>query len=83
MMKMYSMGMDPGMFGSAEETLVLNVSHPLVQLLAKQTDTDYTEDICRQLYDLALLSHGPLSPDEMTAFIKRSNDLMLLLAKNN
>ena len=35
MMKMYNMyGMDPGMFGG-QETLVLNVSHPLVNTLRK------------------------------------------------
>ena len=37
--------------------------------------------ICEQLYDLAKLQHAPLSPDDMTKFIARSNDIMLLLAK--
>ena len=34
-----------------------------------------------QLYDLAMLSNQPLSVDQMTKFVKRSNDIMLLLTK--
>ena len=37
--------------------------------------------ICQQLYDLAMLAHKPLNPDEMTKFIARSNEIMMLLAK--
>jgi molecular chaperone HtpG len=37
--------------------------------------------ICKQLYDLAMLAHKPLNPEEMTAFVKRSNDIMMLLTK--
>ena len=82
MMKMYSMGADPSMFGPTEETLVLNASHPLVKFLSSQEGGEYQEDICLQLYDLALLSHGSLSPEEMTAFIQRTNKLLLVLTEN-
>ena len=76
MMKMYNMyGMDPGMFGS-QETLVLNANHKLVQHILEHRDGAYTKDICEQLYDLAALSHGSLTPDRMTKFIARSNELM-------
>ena len=34
-----------------------------------------------QLYDLAKLQNAPLSPEAMTKFVARSNDIMLLLAK--
>ena len=34
-----------------------------------------------QLYDLAMLSNRPLSPDEMTRFVARSNEIMKELAK--
>ena len=37
--------------------------------------------ICEQLYDLAMLAHKPLPPEEMTAFVQRSNDIMMLLTK--
>ena len=81
MMKMYSMGgMDPSIFGSAGETLVLNANHPLVQYVLKHRDGENTEKICRQLYDLASLSHGSLSPERMTEFVARSNEIMLMLA---
>ena len=34
-----------------------------------------------RLYDLAVLSNHPLSVDEMTKFVERSNKIMMLLAK--
>lgn len=81
MMKMYGMaGMDPSMFPS-NETLVLNVGNELVDYLFKHPDADRAEDFCHQLYDLAVLANHPLSPEEMTAFIARSNRIMLALAK--
>ena len=81
MMKMYGMGgMDASMFGS-QATLVLNANHPLVQFLVANKDSKNVSIICKQLYDLAMLAHKPLSPEEMTAFVKRSNDIMMLLTK--
>ena len=81
MMKMYGMGgMDASMFGS-QATLVLNANHPLVQFLVAKKDSENVSIICKQLYDLAMLAHKPLSPEEMTAFVKRSNDIMMLLTK--
>ena len=81
MMKMYNMyGMDPGMFGG-QETLVLNANHPLVRYLGENQESEHAEVICQQLYDLAMISHKPLSPEEMTKFVQRSNEIMLLLTK--
>ena len=81
MMKMYGMGgMDASMFVS-QATLVLNANHPLVQFLVANKDSENVSIICKQLYDLAMLAHKPLSPEEMTAFVKRSNDIMMLLTK--
>lgn len=37
--------------------------------------------ICEQLYDLAKIQHAPLSPEAMTKFIARSNEIMMVLAK--
>lgn len=82
MMKMYAMnGMDMGGFGAEGETLILNANHPLVQYVTEHKDGENVQMICEQLYDLAKLQHAPLSPDDMTKFIARSNDIMLLLAK--
>ena len=81
MMKMYGMaGMDPSMFGTTE-TLVLNANNKLVQYIFEHKDSENVPMFCEQLYDLALLSHKPLNPDEMTKFITRSNEILMLLAK--
>ena len=81
MMKMYNMGgMDPAMFGGAE-TLVLNVKNHLVQYILEHKDGEYVPMICEQLYDLAMLSHAPLSPEAMTKFIARSNEIMTKLVQ--
>ena len=80
MMKMYgmdSMGMDMG----GENTLILNANHPLVQFLVEHKRSKNVPVICKQLYDLAMLAHKPLSPEEMTAFVQRSNEIMMLLTK--
>ena len=78
MMKMYGMnGMDMG----TTSTLILNANHPLVQYVVEHKDSENTSIICKQLYDLAMLAHKPLSPEEMTAFVKRSNEIMMLLTK--
>lgn len=83
MMKMYSMGgmgMDASMFGS-DQTLTLNANHELVKYLLDHKESEYAADFCEQLYDLALLSNQPLSPEAMTKFVTRSNKIMMLLTK--
>jgi Molecular chaperone, HSP90 family len=79
MMKMYSMqGMDPSMFGT-EGTLVLNANHALVKYVLENKEGDNVTLICKQLYDLAMLGNKPLTPEEMTKFVARSNEIMILL----
>ena len=81
MMKIYNMyGMDAGMFGT-DVTLVLNANHPLVQYVLNNKDGEHVNLFCQQLFDLAMLSNKPLNPEEMTAFINRSNEIMMLLTK--
>ena len=81
MMKMYGMsGMDMSAFGS-KATLILNANHPLVKFLVEHKRSKNVSIICKQLYDLAMLAHKPLNPEEMTAFVQRSNEIMLLLTK--
>lgn len=80
MMRQY--GMDPDAAGyGIEEILTLNASHPLVKFVLEHKRSSAAPIICKQLYDLAALSHKPLSPEEMNAFVKRSNDIMMLLTK--
>ena len=82
MMKMYNMyGMDPSMFGSEGETLVLNVNHKLVQYVLNNGEGELTEKICQQLYDMASLTHGSLSAERMTNFISRSNEIMMFMTE--
>ena len=84
MMKMYSMGgmggMDPNMF-AADQTLTLNANNALVKYILENKDSEHVPMFAEQLYDLARISNQPLSVDDMTKFVKRSNDIMLLLTK--
>ena len=80
MMKMYAVnGMDMGMFGEEGETLILNANHPLVQYIMENKEDKDAKMICEQLYDLAKIQNAPLPAEEMTKFISRSNEIMLLL----
>lgn len=81
MMKMYNMyGMDPTTFGT-QETLILNANHELVKYVFAHKEEEQTTLFCEQLYDLALLSHKPLTPEAMTKFIERSNEILMKLTK--
>ncbi|MBQ1597610.1 MAG: molecular chaperone HtpG [Lachnospiraceae bacterium] len=81
MMKMYSMGggMDDAFAGP--ETLILNADHELVKYLVSNKDSEHADLFAHQLYDLAEISNQPLSPAALSDFIKRSNEIMMLLAK--
>ncbi len=82
MMKMYSMpGMDMGGFGGEGETLILNANHPLVQYVNANQEGENVGMICEQLYDLAKIQQAPLSPEAMTKFIARSNEIMMVFTK--
>ena len=84
MMKMYAMngmgGLDMNMF-AADQTLTLNANNELVKYIFEHKDSENVPMFCEQLYDLAVLSNHPLSVDEMTKFVERSNKIMMLLAK--
>lgn len=81
MMKQYGMyGMNMGDLPSGE-TLVLNSNNDLVKYLLNHTEGENVDLLCKQLYDLAMISHGPLSQDAMAAFIERSNKILSLLTK--
>ena len=84
MMKMYAMGgmgaMDPNLF-AADQTLTLNASNDLVSYLLNHKDSEHADMFAKQLYDLAKIANQPLSVNEMSEFVKRSNEIMLLLTK--
>ena len=82
MMKMYAMpGMDPNMFGAPAQVLTLNANNTLVKYLFEHGDAQNAKIICEQLYDLAMLSHTTLAPEEMTKFVQRSNEIMEMITK--
>ncbi len=85
MMKMYAMSGMPMSDMPVDETLILNTEHPLVQYLiehrADEAAKETVDMISEQLYDLAKLQQSPLSADEMTKFISRSNEILLKMAK--
>ena len=84
MMKMYAMGgmggMDPNMF-AADQTLTLNANNELVKYILNNKDSEHVPMFAEQLYDLAMISNQPLSVEQMTKFVKRSNDIMMMLTK--
>ena len=72
-------GGDPSMFPK-EETLIVNTNNTLVEKI-KEASTDESkaelvEEVCNHIYDLALISNGQLSADEMNNFILRSNKIL-------
>lgn len=78
MMKQYgAMGMDASMFPS-DETLVLNKKNALVNYTIEhlEDDEEALKLVTEQIYDLAMLTHKPLTADAMTKFVKRSNDIL-------
>ncbi len=82
MMKMYSMaGMGMGDLGKAEETLVLNANNSLVKYVFENPEGELTDTVCCQLYDLAVLANRPLSAEELTRFVQRSNEILTKLTK--
>ena len=80
MMRMY--GIDPGSPDMLDNdaTLIVNANHPLVQYITEHKRSKNSAVICKQLYDMARIANHPLSPEEMSAFVQRTNDIMMLLA---
>ena len=81
MMEMYGMGRSQTGLGDQGETLVLNSNNALVQFILEHEDNENTPLICQQIYDLAQLANHPLKPEEMTAFVARSNKILGILTK--
>ncbi|NLY19252.1 MAG: molecular chaperone HtpG [Clostridiaceae bacterium] len=73
-------GQDMSHMFPKEETLVINRNNKLIKALVENIDNKEKDDerklMVKQIYDLALLSHKPLEPEAMTAFVQRSIELM-------
>ncbi len=79
MMKMYGdMGMSGGM--PIEETLVVNLSNPLVAKISETYEDasrlELNKAIAKQVYMLALVAQRQLTSDELKAFITDSTNLL-------
>ncbi len=86
MMKQYGMGAMGDSPFEMGEVLVLNSNNALVKYLLdhkEEADNDKVKLFCEQLYDLAVIANRQLSPEAMTKFIARSNEVLKLLAEEN
>ena len=70
-----------GMSFPEERTLVINEKNPiikkLIDLSSNEDSKEKVQKICRQLVDLALIGTKSLNGDELSEFIKRSNELVM------
>ena len=71
-----------------EETEKASAEEEAVQAPAEETaeagtekKPSLTKQVCEQLYDLARIQHGSLSPERMEAFIRRSNEILCALTE--
>ncbi|NLX83650.1 MAG: molecular chaperone HtpG [Clostridiales bacterium] len=62
-------------------TLVLNRANKSIQSIAAMEAGEKQQLLIKQVFDLARLSSRPLEGDELKAFMKRSNQLIDLLAQ--
>ncbi|NBV42018.1 molecular chaperone HtpG, partial [bacterium] len=66
-------------------TLIVNPANPLVSTLQNMAGdpakSDVSAQVCRHLYDLALMSQKPLTGAEMNDFVSRSTGLLTELLK--
>ena len=64
------------MFGGS--TLMLNSEHGVVKQISSlwESDKDKATKLAHHVYDLASIAQKPLEGDRLTAFIKRSNELL-------
>jgi molecular chaperone HtpG len=82
MMKAYGMaGMNLGGMDQNSETLVLNAGNDLVKYVLDNNEGETTDMVCCQLYDLAALANRPLTAEELTRFVQRSNEILTKLTK--
>ena len=66
-----------GFYGTLPDNykVTVNGNHPLVKRIVDSSEED-GEKLAKQAFDLALLSRGLLTGAELTAFVKRSVDLI-------
>jgi molecular chaperone HtpG len=59
-----------------EVNLTVNGNHPIFKNILAESDSSKQEKLVKNLADLALLSQGLLTGNNLTSFINRSVELM-------
>lgn len=66
-----------------ERTLVINDSNPIIKKLISigndESKKEKAQLICKQIVDLALIGSKSLGADELDTFIKRNNEIMMMV----
>ena len=78
MQKMYG-GMNIPNLPKPEETFVVNSASSLVSKLLTVSDENIRDLVCRNIIDMAKLSHNTLNGDERNAFIARNAEIMNMI----
>jgi len=88
--RMRELGMQFGMRDESnslddEKTLVINLNNELIKALSELRENEDKKpdliEICEVVYNLAVLGHGRLDPDNMTSFLQKSSSLLARVIK--
>lgn len=66
----------------AKSTLLVNLNNEIVQFILNSLNDTVTNMVINQLYDLALMSQQALKPEDMEAFINRSESILTSSVRN-
>ena len=56
--------------------VAINGNHPVIDKILKAESEEEQAKLAKQTFDLALLAQGMLTDKDLTAFVKRSVDLI-------
>lgn len=59
-----------------KKTLLFNLNNAMVKFILDSTDQLKNEMVANQLFDLVMLSQQALQPEDMEAFINRSEQIL-------
>lgn len=67
-----------GFYGALPEmyNVVINANHPIIAKIKDSSDVVMKEQMAKQVVDLALLTQGMLTGEDLTKFVKRSVELI-------
>lgn len=67
-----------GLYGNLPDNykVSVNSNHRLIKKMLEENDPETQQNLAKQAFDLAMLSQGMLTGEELTAFVNRSVDLI-------